>query len=118
MSNCVWHIETKDNVFVLWENFLTLLSVEKTTGDYLANSIISMLNDLGIDCSYLVGQGYDSASCMKDSFNGVQAIKNILSKSIIYVLKFPPIKFSSESFLSDQICTRVSPRHFQKGAVP
>lgn len=63
-----------NNVFVIREDFLTFVTVKSTTGASLAQTILESLNNMQIDCNYLVGQGYDGAACMNGNFNGVQAI--------------------------------------------
>ena len=45
MSICIRYIVSEDNVFVLKEDFVTFVHVEKTTGDYLSNAIISSLKN-------------------------------------------------------------------------
>lgn len=85
MSICVRYAEPKDNVFILREDFLTFVTVENTKGKYLANAILSELKSLGVDCEYLIGQGYDGASSMKGSFKGVQAVIRESHPEALYV---------------------------------
>lgn len=40
----------------------------------IVDTTIFFLSSLGLDCKNIVGQGYDGASVMKSSFNGVQAL--------------------------------------------
>ncbi|XP_011859000.1 PREDICTED: uncharacterized protein LOC105556511, partial [Vollenhovia emeryi] len=74
MSICVRYTEPKDDIFILHEDFLSFVSVERTTGTFLANAILLELKRLGINCEYLIGQGYDGAAAMKGCFNGVQTV--------------------------------------------
>ncbi len=52
--------------------FLTFSKVVDLTGRGLADEILSILIDAGLDLNYLVGQGYDGASAMSGKTNGVQ----------------------------------------------
>lgn len=45
-----------------------------TIWKYLTDTTFSTLKYLGVDCNNLIGQGYASASSMKDSFNDVLAV--------------------------------------------
>jgi len=58
----------------LHEDFLKFVPTSSTTGHNLALLIMQCLRDLNLDCTYLVGQGYDGAANMSGVFNGVQAI--------------------------------------------
>ncbi|XP_033221040.1 52 kDa repressor of the inhibitor of the protein kinase-like [Belonocnema kinseyi] len=85
MSVCVRYIEPQNNIFILREDFLTFVPVENTKGAYLAERILSTLKNVGIDCEYLIGQGYDGAAAMKGCFNGVQAVIRKSHPEALYV---------------------------------
>ncbi|CAH1110159.1 unnamed protein product, partial [Psylliodes chrysocephalus] len=65
--------------------FLTFITVKKTKGRYLANAILSELKSLGVDCEYLVGQGYHKASSMKGRFKGVKVVIRESYPEALYV---------------------------------
>ena len=56
------------------EDFLGFVQVTHLTGRALADKILGCLKRMHIDCSYLVGQGYDGAAAMSRIYNGVQAL--------------------------------------------
>ncbi|KAK5644977.1 hypothetical protein RI129_006277 [Pyrocoelia pectoralis] len=85
MSICARYTKLENNVFILREEFLNFVAVGSTTGKNLANTILSELERLGVDCQYLIGQGYDGASAMKGCFNGVQAIIRESHPEALYV---------------------------------
>lgn len=87
VSICVRYTKQSDrpNFFVCKEDFLCFVKADDTTGEGLANLIISTLNDLGVDMKNLIGQGYDGASAMKGSFKGVQAIVKKSFPQALYV---------------------------------
>jgi hypothetical protein len=58
----------------LREEFVTFVIVQSTTGTDLAETIFNTLHSLGLDSSFLRGQGYDGASNMSGRFSGVQSI--------------------------------------------
>uniref|UniRef100_A0A8C6WJK3 Zinc finger MYM-type protein 1 n=1 Tax=Neogobius melanostomus TaxID=47308 RepID=A0A8C6WJK3_9GOBI len=55
------------------ERFVTFLPLTSHTGESIANSILLVLSDLGIDISNCRGQCYDNASNMSGSYKGVQS---------------------------------------------
>lgn len=73
MSLCVRYTKQSETCYIVKEDFLGFFRLEQTTGEYISNSIITLLRQLGLDCKNMVGQGYDGASAMKGSFKGVQA---------------------------------------------
>ena len=72
-------------VCILREDFLCYVSVESTTGKYLADAILSNLKCLGVNCEYLIGQGYNGAAAMNGCFKGVQAIIRQTHPEALYV---------------------------------
>lgn len=73
-SLCVRYIESVDaNNFKIVEQFLKFVQVESTTGQNLADVILTTLTTCGINLNYLRGQGYDGAAAMSGKFKGAQA---------------------------------------------
>ena len=79
MSICIRYTDQNDNICILREDFLCYVSVESTTGKYLADAILSNLKCLGVNCEYLIGQGYDGAAAMNGCFKGVHCAPLIRS---------------------------------------
>lgn len=71
--------------FKVQETFLKFVPVTDLTGRNLANVLLRELEELKIDCNYMVGQGYDGASAMSGVFNGVQAHVREKCKCALYV---------------------------------
>ncbi|CAM4446998.1 unnamed protein product [Leuciscus chuanchicus] len=62
------------------ERFVKFLTIENHTGEALFNSVISVLEEMGIDIINCRGQCYDNANNMSGAYKGVQArIKQISS---------------------------------------
>lgn len=70
-SLCVRYLES--NILKLREDFLKFVPVTSLTRKSLAQTLLDNLINLGIDCSFMVCQGYDRATAMTGRFNGVQA---------------------------------------------
>lgn len=70
VSLCVRFVDSKDEVR---EEFLGFVKIKKMDAETIANSITSALKSWDLDMDSLVGQGYDGASVMSSSKNGVQA---------------------------------------------
>ena len=66
-------IRYTSNVNKFCEEFVGFIKVEKMDAQSISDALISALLLWGLDMSYLVGQGYDGASFMSSSKNGVQA---------------------------------------------
>jgi hypothetical protein len=68
------------------ENFIsfTPLGID-TTGAAIAEVILKELKSVGVDTKYMIGQGYDGASCMSGYISGVQACIRKTCPSAIYV---------------------------------
>jgi hypothetical protein len=71
--------------FSICERFLCFAFAPDLTGAGLSSQLLSILDNLGIDIAYMVGQGYDGAAAMSGAKNGVQ--KHIADKcpSALYV---------------------------------
>ncbi len=60
------------------ERFVKFLQINSHTGEYIANALLSVLDELGIDISNCCGQCYDNASSMSGLYKGVQSrVRNI-----------------------------------------
>ena len=57
----------------VYEEFLGFIKIAKMDAQAIADSLLSTLQQWGLNMSFLVGQGYDGASVMSSSRNGVQA---------------------------------------------
>ena len=55
------------------ERFIGFEPIESHTGVSLADSVLAMISDLGLDVSNCRGQSYDNASNMSGRYNGLQA---------------------------------------------
>lgn len=67
------------------EDFLQFVETASLKGCDLAQTIMTGLTSCGVDCQYIVGQGYDGAGNMAGKFNGVQAIVREMHPKAIYV---------------------------------
>lgn len=67
------------------EDFLQFVETASLKGCDLAQTIMTGLTSFGVDCQYIVGQGYDGAGNMAGKFNGVQAIVREMHPKAIYV---------------------------------
>ncbi|XP_030749711.1 zinc finger MYM-type protein 1-like [Sitophilus oryzae] len=89
LSLCVRYIDSNEQngnpVYIMREDFLQFVQVHSTTGNDLATVMLECLEELKIDCTYLVGQGYDGAAAMSGSFKGVQAIIREKHPAALYV---------------------------------
>jgi hypothetical protein len=70
---------------VLREEFLKYVKVVDTTGISLSKVIMEEFSQLGLDCNYLIGQGYDGASVMSGHMHGVQAEIRKICPHAVYV---------------------------------
>ena len=55
------------------EEFIGFVRLEKLDAQTIADTLLHVLQELGFNMSGVVGQGYDGASVMSSSKNGVQA---------------------------------------------
>lgn len=86
MSLCARYVTCYENRHITKESFLTFSPVESGTGEAIALKIKEELERLGIQTSYLHGQGYDGCSAMKGSVKGVQAkVRELISSKVLYV---------------------------------
>ncbi len=74
MSLCVRFIENNS----VRQGFLQFLPLTNTTGKELGNIIVKGLNDFGVNCKNLTGQGYNGANAMSGAYRGAQAIIRVL----------------------------------------
>ena len=85
LSICVRFVETTGSQIKLREEFLGFVAVTSTTGESIAEVILSTLEKWGLDVNLLRGQGYDGASNMSGKFRGVQAIVKSRVPSAVYL---------------------------------
>ena len=67
---CVCIRYVKD--FKIRKRFLCFDQATDLTGAGLAKQLLQILKDSGVDASFMVAQGYDGASAMSGTYNGVQ----------------------------------------------
>lgn len=84
LSICVRFVDTTDSQVKLREEFLGFVGVTSTTGENIAEVILSTLESWGLDVSLLRGQGYDGASNMSGKFR-VQAVVRSRVPSAVYL---------------------------------
>ena len=74
-----------DNDGIISEDFVGFLEAPETTGQGLANLLLSKLKELDLDISQCRGQAYDGAAAMQEKFNGCQAHLSRLQPLAAYV---------------------------------
>ena len=67
------------------ERFLTFVQATSLNAESLSNYLIKVLEDNGLDLTYIVSQGYDGASVMSGHCTGVQQQIKEKSPSAIYI---------------------------------
>ena len=70
LSICMRYLSGENEVC---EEFVGFVRLEKLDAQIIADTLIHALQEWGFDMSGLVGQGYDGASVMSSSRNGVRA---------------------------------------------
>ena len=85
LSICVRFVDTSGSQVKLREDFLGFIAVTSTTGESIAEVILSALEKWGLDIDLLRGQGYDRASNMSGKFKGVQAVIKNCVPSAVYL---------------------------------
>ena len=70
LSICIRYVNTKGEVC---EDFAGFIQLEKMDAQTLANRLLSTVEGWGLNMFDLIAQGYDDASVMSSSRNGVQA---------------------------------------------
>lgn len=74
VSLCLRYVDSKDvKHHEIKEMFLEYIPTVDVTGSGLANLIITALKKHGLECSHVVGQGYDGAAAMSGYLHGAQA---------------------------------------------
>lgn len=66
-------IDNGTNKFQIREDFLSFVPVNDLTGKGLSDVIFNFLESSGLDCTYLVGQGYNGARAMSGELHGLRA---------------------------------------------
>lgn len=67
------------------ERFLAFEPIENHSGNSLAECVVAMVENLGLDLTNCRGQSYDNASNMSGKYNGVQAHLKRINPLICYV---------------------------------
>ena len=71
--------------YEICEDFLGFIKVKKMDAQTIAKELLETLEKWGLDMASLVGQGYDGASVMSSSKNGVQAMVAAKYPNALYV---------------------------------
>ena len=82
VSFCVHYVNAGNEIC---EEFSGFIKISKRDAETIAEAIVSTIQQWGLDMSCLVGQGYDGASVMSSSNNGVQAKVKVLYPNATYV---------------------------------
>ena len=82
VSICIRYVNTKGEVC---EDFAGFIQLEKMDVQTIANRLLSTVEGWGLNMSGLIAQGYDSASVMSSSRNGVQAKVREKYPNVTYV---------------------------------
>ncbi|XP_025416778.1 zinc finger MYM-type protein 1-like [Sipha flava] len=67
------------------EDFLLFVPVTDVTGKGLASTLLTLLDLIGIDYNYMIGQGYDGAAAMSGVFHGAHVYVQEKCPLAIYV---------------------------------
>lgn len=96
------------------ERFVAFEPIQSHTGESLANTVIAMVKDLGLELSNCRGQSYDNVNNKSGRYNGLQALLKKCNRLIHYVLSAAHslnligvngIKASSQEVISYRLCT-------------
>lgn len=85
LTLCATYVDVVDNLAIVRENFLQFVPIYDMTGRGIAEVILKSLENLEINVSKMVGQGYDGAAAMSGEFNGVQAAIKEKYPAAVYV---------------------------------
>lgn len=83
LSLCVRYIDESSEK--IREDFLQFVPVFDVSGKGLANTILEAMNNVGLNATFLRGQGYDGAASMRGQFNGVQAHVSSVHPLAVYL---------------------------------
>ena len=82
VSICVRYVSNSNEVC---EHFMGFVEVKKMDAQSIADTLLMTVQNWGLDTSCLVTQGYDGASVMSSSKNGVQASVKEVCPNATYV---------------------------------
>ena len=82
---CLRFVMKKEDGYVIREEFLQFQNATDLSGAGLAEQILSLVRQLGLDPLDMVGQGYDGAAAMSGHINGVQANVRVEAPHAVYV---------------------------------
>ena len=69
------HMVQDENKFAIEEKFITFSELHREmTGEAIAKIILESLKNLGLDCQFLRGQGYDGSGSMAGSVRGASSV--------------------------------------------
>jgi len=85
VTMCVRYVEkSEDNIHKIREEFLEFVPAADFSEEGLARLILKFLETSGIDCTNLIGQGYDGARAMSGQFHGARVYVQEVHKLAIY----------------------------------
>lgn len=85
LTVCIRFVDEVSSSPQIKEAFLDFVHLERTTGRQIAEEIMKVIKDVGLDPSMIRGQSYDGASSMSSEKMGVQAIiKGIVNERAQY----------------------------------
>ena len=88
LSLCIRYCDQSDETLnsPVREVFIDLVNLERTTGEKIAENIVKLLEEAGLDPQNIRGQAYDGAKNMSSDGKGVQGIiKRTQTDKAIYV---------------------------------
>uniref|UniRef100_F7INE3 Zinc finger MYM-type containing 1 n=1 Tax=Callithrix jacchus TaxID=9483 RepID=F7INE3_CALJA len=73
LSICVRYPQKSSNAILIKERFLGFVDAEEITGTHLYRTIITYLQQIGVDMDKIHGQAYDSTTNLRIKFNKIAA---------------------------------------------
>uniref|UniRef100_A0A2K5R3W3 Zinc finger MYM-type containing 1 n=1 Tax=Cebus imitator TaxID=2715852 RepID=A0A2K5R3W3_CEBIM len=73
LSICVRYPQKSSNTILIKERFLGFVDTEEITGTHLYRTIITYLQQIGVDMDKIHGQAYDSTTNLRIKFNKIAA---------------------------------------------
>ncbi|KAJ8871957.1 hypothetical protein PR048_028297 [Dryococelus australis] len=85
MSISIRYVDFESHPHSVREDFIKFVKVIDLTGKWLSNTIVGVLEELGLSLDNLRSQRYDSGSNMSGAFKGTQSYVRVLQPLAIYV---------------------------------
>ncbi|KAJ8881894.1 hypothetical protein PR048_018380 [Dryococelus australis] len=85
MSISIRYVDLESHPHLVREDLIKFVKVIDLTGKSLSNTIIGVLEKLGLSLDDLRGQGYDGGSNMSGAFKGAQSYVRVLQPLATYV---------------------------------